>query len=95
LELDEPYEEPNIGSDNYLLEAMLRLGFQRGAEGSLEPPSWQELLAFQNATLRVSTPGDLEALRSMAFAYIEGLRIGEQPLGRAPISVDGESLEVE
>lgn len=96
MELDEPFEEPDAGPDNYMLEALMRLGFQRCSEGNLLPPSWQELHAFQTATLRVFNPGDLEALRAMSFAYLEGVSVGEQPLGRAPMQpMDDELFEIE
>ena len=75
---------PPIMAGRYLVEAFHESGrVLRTMDGPM-PLSWAEIDAFARQTGAISEPWEARCLRSMSMAYLEGLKVGENPLGRAP-----------
>lgn len=63
---------PEVGPGFYLIEAFHVLRFATpGPMGEgLQAQSWQEVLAFAEATGRITEPWEVEALFNMSWAYV-------------------------
>lgn len=64
---------------------MLKLHYTTDPQTGIRiAPSWQEILAFSRATLRVIGPAECELLHAMSRSYLTGVVVGEKPLGLEP-----------
>lgn len=75
---------PPIEAGRYLVEAFRDLG--RFSSTGFGPAvlTWAEIDAFARQTNAITDPWEARSLREMSAAFIEGLEIGKNPLGRAP-----------
>ena len=51
---------------------------------SLEPLRWSEIDAYGRSTGVLTEPWEMQAVRDMSVAYLDGLKRGENPLGKPP-----------
>lgn len=70
---------PDVASGAYMRDAFLALGMAR--EGVL---AWQEIDAYGRLSGGLD-PWEAQMLRSMSSAYLDGQRVGEDPLAIPPI----------
>ena len=74
---------PEITVGGYLKDAFLSLGMAR--DGAL---SWQEIESFSRLTGDISEPWEAHTVRAMSIAYLDGQRLGEDPLAISPMEND-------
>lgn len=74
---------PNVDGGEYMRDAFLALGMSR--DGVL---SWQEIDAYARLTGDIGDPWEAHTIRAMSLAYLDGLRLGEDPLAIPPIERD-------
>lgn len=77
-------EFPDFGAGDYLWQALLELGPVRALPmGGRRAVDWPEIAGFA-ATMGPWDRWELAILRDMARAYVDGLHIGEDPMGKDP-----------
>lgn len=76
---------PDFGPGKYLHEAMMALGPTRAQPmGGYRAADWPEIVAYSQACGPFER-WELELLRDMCVAFVDGLRIGANPMGKPPI----------
>lgn len=75
---------PDFGPGEYLWHALTELGPIRAMPtGGRRAVDWHEIAGFAQA-MGPFERWELETLREMARAYLDGFLIGENPLGKDP-----------
>ncbi len=73
---------PSFGAGSYLWDALMGLGPVRAhPKGGRRAVDWPEIGPFA-AVMGPFERWELRLLREMACAYLDGLSIGEDPMGR-------------
>ena len=94
----EPVFSPSLGGD-YLISVCEQLGwFQYAGDGRKVPLSFTEILSYSKGTCKISSPWEIETVRSMSEQYIYGLDLGEIPAAIFPgegEEYDGEEESIE
>lgn len=77
-----------LEAGDYLLDALVRMGLclNDPMTGQTALP-YADILAFSNATGRISEPWEMEALHDMSRAYLEGLAYGARNVRTEPIDM--------
>ncbi len=53
--------------------------------GNILPLPWSEIAAFAAVTGAIAEPWEAQQLRAMSEAYVDGLRLGRDPVAVAPM----------
>lgn len=68
-----------------MLDAMFKAGpLGQSGMGGRVSLTWQDVLAFSQATGRLNSPVEVELLFDMSSAYLDGLTAGENALAIPP-----------
>ena len=79
---------PDYGHGLYLVEALQAMGKTRAQSmGGVRAVDWPEITAF-NAACGPYERWEMQMLREMSLAFVEGLSLGENPMARPPIDQD-------
>lgn len=85
----EPLGLPDVPAGQYLIEALGEIGaVERSEDGTLAPLSWGTLADYAYCTDAIEEPWEFRAMRSMSQAYLNGLRLGEDPMNMPPSELD-------
>ena len=78
---------PDIGPGQYLADAfhVLRFATPDPMGGGLAAQTWAEVLAFAQATGRISEAWEAQALFDMSWAYVTEFQKASDPLRIAPM----------
>lgn len=71
---------PDVDGGEYVRDSFIALGM--AGEGAL---SWQEIDAYARLTGEIGDPWEAHVIRAMSIAYLDGMRLGEDPLAIPPI----------
>lgn len=77
---------PPVSAGEYLISALVEIGFVESGANGPTPVSWRELTAYGDATGEVSKPWEFRTLRAMSVAYLDGHSIGRDDFGIPPWS---------
>lgn len=84
-EAGRPIPTVDVGSGEYLMEALFRAGPCTSGMNGPVPLTWLEVWAYGQATGGVAEPWEHEMLIDMSRAYLEGLSLGKDVLAIPPI----------
>jgi hypothetical protein len=79
---------PPLDAGQYLADAFGEIGRITSTGFGPVPLTWAEIDAYARQTGTLSEPWEARCLRAMSHAYLEGLEIGKNALGREPWSDD-------
>ena len=75
---------PNLVAGRYLAEAFRDLGRFTSTGFGPVPLTWTEINAFACQTGVISEPWEARCVRDMSVAFLDGIEVGKNPLGKAP-----------
>lgn len=73
-----------------MMDALKGIGFSQSHGFGPVPVSWQEIVAYAQATGEITEPWEFRALSGMSRAYCEGLRLGENVWAKFPWHEDDD-----
>jgi len=73
-----------MDAGSYLFEAFCELGMVQSGLSGLLPLSWTEIDAFARLTKAFAEPWEARLIRRLSNAYLEGHRLGADPVGIPP-----------
>lgn len=77
---------PPIDAGLYLFDAFFQAGLADSSANGLQALAWSEIHAFSKLTGDITEAWEAKLLRAMSKEYIEGRKIGDDPLGIEPWS---------
>lgn len=84
-----------MNSGEYLLDALYMLEFTKNdAMGNEKPLDFSDLVAFSQATKRISKPFEFEALYRMSRQFLAGKRLGAKAGAISPLNKFNRSQNV-
>lgn len=72
----------------YMITAFRGAGMVSANGMGIVPLPWSEIVAYGQATRRITEAWEAETLRAMSCAYLNGQTIGKNPLGIPPWETD-------
>jgi hypothetical protein len=84
----QPLPLVELDAGEYLLEALMKLGFcSQAPMGGALPCGYGEVYDFARATSRVDEGWEIETLVDMSSAYCRGLQRGKNPFAKSPMQI--------
>jgi len=74
----------HCSNGRHLIEALQDLGNYSVTEAGIDALTWLEIKSYADATGLVSEAWELQTVRAMSEAFVQGLREGEDPLSIPP-----------